>query len=226
MATIANGTTSFHNTSRRSYLSVAPFNNAIFSYSTQTVNFIVTGALAAVVGATALTCPKGRVLYETGRKLYPNNVNPGVPTYMVAVYDPQSLLNGFIDPNSPLFASYNTDRPNFLGTWGVDPGTGGGVTNDLGAPVYTNGTVEASKFNINAVSPSLGATIGTATLSSGINTVSTTAVTATSKIFLTATSTSANTGWLRVDNISDGVSFRIASTNNSDANTVNWFIIN
>jgi hypothetical protein len=144
MATIGSGLTSLQNTSRRSYLSVAPFNNDLYVYSTYiNANRETKGTFVVNPAATSSNCPKGNVLHENGRKLVPG-AYPGVTTYMVGVYDPQSLLSGFIDPNSPLFASYNTDKPNFITpTWGVDPGTGGGSTNDLGAPVYTNGTVEA-----------------------------------------------------------------------------------
>ncbi|NDB81908.1 MAG: hypothetical protein EB127_04080 [Alphaproteobacteria bacterium] len=48
------------------------------------------------------------------------------------------MLSGFIDPNSPEFAVYNTDRPNYL-VDAVDPATGG--LTDQGPPVKTNGQV-------------------------------------------------------------------------------------
>lgn len=160
MATIGSGLTSLQNTSRRSYLSVAPFNNDLYVYSTYiNANRETKGTFVVNPDATSLNCPKGNVLHENGRKLIPG-AYPGVTTYMVGVYDPQSLLSGFIDPNSPLFASYNTDKPNFITpTWGVDPGTGGGSTNDLGAPVYTNGTVEAVG-NITSTTGNIAATTG------------------------------------------------------------------
>jgi hypothetical protein len=168
MATIGAGIVSFQNTSRRSYLAVAPFNTDLFVYSTYiNANLETLGTFVVNPDATSLNCPKGNVLHENGRKLIPG-AYPGVTTYMVGVYDPQSLLSGFIDPNSPLFASYNTDKPNFITpTWGVDPGTGGGTTNDLGAPVYTNGTVEALG-GITSVTGNIVATAGNVQSYSGM----------------------------------------------------------
>jgi hypothetical protein len=137
MATIgrANGAT-FNNTSRLSYIATAAFNTYFFSYSTSiNASLETVGTLATVVGATPVTCPKGRVLRENGRKLYPG-ANPGVTTYLVGVYDAQSMLNGFIDPNAKVFQIYNTDKPNFLAD-----GVSG--TTDLGPSVYTRGDLLA-----------------------------------------------------------------------------------
>ena len=125
--------------SLKSYVAVAPFHNDFFTYTVTTDprTFKKTGALAAnVSGATASTCPAGRILRENGRKLFPG-AHDGVTTLMVGVFDNQSMLSGFIDPNSPEFAVYNTDRPNYL-VDAVDPA--GGLT-DQGPPVKTNGQV-------------------------------------------------------------------------------------
>ena len=59
---------------------------------------------------------------------------------MVSVYDSVNLWNGFIDPNSPLFAVYSTDLPTFFGN-GVDALTGSPA--DAGPPVITNGIVSS-----------------------------------------------------------------------------------
>jgi len=123
----------------KSYVAAAPFHNDFFTYTitTDRNTFKKTGALAAnVPGATATTCPAGRILRENGRKLFPG-AHDGVTTLMVGVFDNQSMLSGFIDPNSPDFAVYNTDRPNYLAD-AVDPA--GGLT-DQGPPVKTNGQV-------------------------------------------------------------------------------------
>jgi hypothetical protein len=125
--------------SLKSYVATAPYNADFFTYTVTTnpSTFKKTGALAAnVSGATASTCPAGRILRENGRKLFPG-AHDGVTTLMVGVFDNQSLLSGFIDPNSPKFAVYNTDRPNYL-VDAVDPA--GGLT-DQGPPVKTNGQV-------------------------------------------------------------------------------------
>lgn len=140
MATVgrANGA-SVSNTARLSYISTAAFNNYFYSYSTSLNASLETiGSLDPVSGATSGNCPKGRVLRETGRKLYPG-ANPGITTYMVGVYDAQSLLSGFIDPNAKVFQIYNTDKPNFF-LEGVEPTED---TRDLGPSVYTRGDILA-----------------------------------------------------------------------------------
>jgi hypothetical protein len=131
----------------RSYLSTAPFHLNFFTYTTSMdrSTFKKSGDLSAVSGATSSNCPAGRVLRENGRKLYPgahdistvNGVATTFPsgTVMVGVFDNQSGLNGFIDPNAPMFAVYNGDRAGYLKD-AVDPV--GGLT-DQGAPVKTNG---------------------------------------------------------------------------------------
>jgi hypothetical protein len=140
MATIGrtNGA-SFVNTPRLQYISTAPFNTYLYSYTTSLNASLETiGTLGPVAGATSGTCPRGRVLRENGRKLYPA-ANPGISTYLVGVYDAQSMLSGFIDPNARVFQIYNTDKPNYL-LDGVDPTTG---STDFGPSVYTRGDIIA-----------------------------------------------------------------------------------
>ena len=125
--------------STRSYIATAPFNTYLFTYTTSAPppTYNTVGVLAAnVTGATSITCPAGRVLRENGRRLYPS-AHPGVTTLMVGVFDNQSMLSGFIDPNAPVFAVYSTDRPGYLND-AVDPT--GGLT-DQGSPVKTNGVI-------------------------------------------------------------------------------------
>ena len=132
-----------HDLSRRSYLSVAPFHLNIFKYtSTLNSSFQWTGTLTAFTGATAANCPRGRVLRETGKRLYPD-ANPGVTVFMVGVYDAVTEFTFFIDPNSPVFTVYNTDKPNYIAN-STDPGTGG--LKDLGMPIYTNTSVDAGTY--------------------------------------------------------------------------------
>ena len=142
MATITSGSPAdYKQTSRRSYIATAAFNSAFYKYTTtrSSTTFVVSGALSAVPGATAANCSAGRILRENGRRLYPS-ANPGILTYMVGVYDANSCLSGFIDPNASLFAVYNGDKPNYIAD-GVDPVTG--LTADQGPPVYTRGSVTA-----------------------------------------------------------------------------------
>jgi hypothetical protein len=122
---------------RRSYITTAAYANDIYSYET-TFTFPTYGGVLTPLGAGVVT-PNvaGTILRETGRKLFPG-VNPGVSTYMVGVFHP-SFGNGFIDPNSPKFAVYNSDKPYYMAD-GVDPATS---LKDEGMPVYTRGTVTA-----------------------------------------------------------------------------------
>lgn len=120
----------------RRFVSAAPFPKDIFSYTVVTEPYS-RGVLVPVPGASARSCPAGRVLRESGKKLYPG-VNQGVKTYMVGVIDTQSGISGFIDPNSPLFALYSTDLPAVMKD-GRDPGPQG--KKDVGPPLYTNGNM-------------------------------------------------------------------------------------
>ena len=143
MATIGRANhASYLNTSRLSYYSAANFYNNFFTYTTSVnAQGTTVGSLSSVSGATLANCPAGRVLRETGRKLYPG-ANPSINTYMVSVYDAQTQLTGFIDPNSSVFTIYNTDKPNFI-TDGVDPTAN--VT-DAGMSIYTLGNITAGGF--------------------------------------------------------------------------------
>jgi len=123
----------------RSYISMRAYNNDIFSYTVSEVDFNYVGSLGPVSGATALTCPQGRILVESGKKLYPG-ANPGISTYMVSVFDYATGLKGFIDPNSTAFTPQNTDRPYYItspGSNSVDPYP------DRAPPVFTRGDVLA-----------------------------------------------------------------------------------
>ena len=157
MATIGSGFGSYLNSPRRSYITTAAFHADIFAYTTSfnPATFTTTGTLTSLstLGtATAANCPANRVLRETGKKLYPSGMvnandttygspNPGVRTYMVGVYDPNTFLTGFIDPNAKIFAIYNSDKPEYVAR-GLNP-NGGFTELDTGAPVYTLGSVTA-----------------------------------------------------------------------------------
>ncbi len=158
------------NNTRGSWISTTAFNNDFFSYTT-TVNpttFQTTGSLGAVTGATSVNCPALRILRENGKKLYPEAHN-GVSTYMIGVFDPISFLSGFIDPNSSVFAIYNTNKPASLDTTllagGVNPNGGGA---DLAPPIVTGGTITAAGSIL--TSDSLGFTTGAGgTITQGTN---------------------------------------------------------
>lgn len=172
---------------------------------------------------------------ETGRKIYPG-ANPNVLTYMVAVFDNFSGLNGFIDPNSTAFTPQNTDRPYYFATGGsnmVDP------TSDLAPPVYTRGNIfGSSNLDISGSARIYGKLylpsiiVGTANMSPGVLgggykrlTVTTSGCTASSKIFLSnSTLTDPGTAY-STESVVSG-SFVITSNNTSDTSLVNWLIIN
>lgn len=138
--------------SRKSYTAVGSFGLAFFkySYSMNPRTLVEEGVLTAY--GTEADCPVGRVLYENGKKIVPvqggfspiKTVSPVTGTqvlssYMVGVFDPQSGLNGFIDPNGSAFAVNSADKPMFLnGNEGVGPSTG--IPNS-GSPVVTNGNI-------------------------------------------------------------------------------------
>lgn len=132
---------------RRQYVSINAFNADFFSYTTSTDftngNFVTTGSLGPVSGATSGNCPEGRVLRENGKKLFPN-ANPGVETYMVGVYDSTTFLNGFIDPNSRKFQPQSTDLPTYL----PNPVDSVSDTTDFGPGAYTRGDVITTDGNI------------------------------------------------------------------------------
>jgi len=98
---------------RRSYISTEVFNSSFYSYTTAFNGLVFNGTLSSVPSSSVATCPSGRILHETGKKLFPG-ANPGITDYMVSVFDPISMLTGFINPNNANFSLMNTDRAAFL----------------------------------------------------------------------------------------------------------------
>ena len=235
------------NVPRLSYLSVAPYNNDIFTYSPTFVNYTEGGSLTAVVGANSSTCAKGRILRENGRKLYPA-ANPGVTVFMVGVYDEISGISGFIDPNSPVYTVYSTSK-GYTIPLSTDPGPGGLF--DQGMPILTNSSVQAGTNvsagidvsagrNVNAVGD-ITTSNGRLILNSGNTgvadmasanvvgsfkklTVSANKCRTTSVIMLTY-SVQNGVGFLSAEAVANG-SFQIVSSNTSDLGTVRYLIVN
>jgi len=170
--------------SKRSYISTSAFNGIIYSYTTtlNTSNFKQEGRLAALTalpsGATitATNCPAGRILRETGRKLFPG-ANPGLAVgdsyqgtvvgttatnhMWVLVFDSVTGLRGFIDPNAPQFAVYNSDRnPAFVDV----AETAGGAPTRLGQPVFTSGNITTTGGAVIQYKPILASGTGVLTL--------------------------------------------------------------
>jgi hypothetical protein len=126
--------------SAKSYIATEAYNDNFFTYSVTTgpsPQFKKTGALTAVSGSTSVNCPPVRILRENGKKLFPD-AYPGVTTYMVGVFDILNNLSGFINPNDPVFAPFNGDRPNYL------KDSVNSQAKNLGAPTLTQGNVICS----------------------------------------------------------------------------------
>ena len=129
---------------RRSFITTGTFHTEIFRYTTalsgsfQTVGTLTT--LDALGTGTAVNCPVNRVLRENGRVIAPdahpvsfitraNGSGASVTTtaltlqtVLVGVYDANSGLSGFIDPNSSKFQLYNGSKANFQPD-GINPVT-------------------------------------------------------------------------------------------------------
>jgi hypothetical protein len=134
-----------------------------------TANFFTYGKAAVVNGVQryALTqvsntdadCPKGHILRENGRKLIKGvNIDLNDPnttaneyTYLVGVIDTTAdpAVAGFIDPNCPLFTTFNTDKPYFLDS-PAEAEDAATDLQDIGAPVYTRGDITTTAGRITA----------------------------------------------------------------------------
>jgi hypothetical protein len=147
--------------SKRSYITTGAFNSVIYQYTTQLNGTTLKneGKLTAVTtspAGTALTatnCPAGRILRELGMKLYPG-VHPGLAVgdtfngavvgttatnkYWVKVFDAQTGVRGYIDPNAALFSVYNSDKS--LEIQDAQENAGGAPTR-LGQPIFTAGNI-------------------------------------------------------------------------------------
>jgi len=121
----------------------------------------------------------------------------------------------------------NTQATSTQPTLKVDSaGTGDAITTTGNIGAAGNLTLKTAGNKIN-ITTGTNASAGTGTLVAGTATISTTAVTANSLVFLTDTSASlTNLGSLSVSAKSAGTSFTVISTNILDTATFNWFIIN
>lgn len=152
---------------KRSYIAAEAFDGSFFDYVvTKNINTnVTTGTLVAVPGANASNCPQGRILREVGKRLYPD-AHPGITTMMVKVYDANSGLSGYIDPNAPVFAVFNSDKPVEI----VDGGDNNGATPHKGQPVFTTGDIITSGGDITAQTGDITATAGDITAGGDITT--------------------------------------------------------
>jgi hypothetical protein len=164
---------------RRQYISTEAFNNDFFTYTVTTdANGLQTGTFTQVADATTVNCPAGRVLRDNGKRLHPG-AHPNVTYAMIGVFDPQTFLSGYINPNSPIFAMFNSDKAYFADTdLTAAAGFGRGLDSNLsssgllneGLAVFTNGNVIAGK---QVYSDKRFSTTGAATATVGFPTAST-----------------------------------------------------
>lgn len=234
----------------KSFISTKGFNLEFYQYSVSRSDrppYTTTGVLVLHSSATETQCPAGRVLHANGKKLIPdvnvmNSFTVGATVqakkFMLGVYDPESMLNGFIDPTSATFAVYDKNRPasDYLlyATGNTAEATAllglGGQGSRLPAKVLIGNlatTVAAGDSSVGKFTVTIA---GLSTQQTNTSTVATKSVTANSVILLTAGIS--GTFVVSVGTIIPGVSFQVNVTNVSGAAQlnatipVNWLIIN
>jgi hypothetical protein len=226
----------FQQRTDRTLVSTKAFDTEFYTYTagTNPATFAPTGVFSVVAGATATTCPAGRVLHLTGRKLYPD-VNPmttfvgtalTAKKFLVSVYDPISFLNGFIDPTSATFAKYDQNVPNFFNLGRDGSGvewSGGGQ----GVGIHTSDAGVSTTLGNGGTFAAGNASSGQIVINGGgYVTVTSTAVTVNSKIFITAIGT--NTPAISITSTNGNTTptaggFRIYV---NTATSVNFLIVN
>lgn len=161
-----------------------------------------TGAVATLTGSTGTATPSGGNIQIAGTA---NQVTTAASGATVTL----SLPNAITAPGS--ITATTT------------------ITATLGNITATNGNLSlATAGNKIAIATGANASIGTATLVGGTVTVSTTAVTASSLIFVSRNTAGGTPGNLNAPTASivAGTSFVINSSSGTDTSTVNWWIVN
>lgn len=225
---------------RRQYVASGVFTNNFFSYKTSLDRSLNTrGTLAIVSGATDLKCAAGHILRENGKKLqkgtHPDLLDPTTQAQyhlLIGVYDIISGLSGFIDPNSPLFAPFNTDK-SYQHNLAAEALDSSGLQ-EAGPPVYTTGNISGGKIN---VSPYTAAGVGVAqtgssnaplttsagrcTLVLGSNIIYTTLCTPTSMVLVTVNNATPQ----KVSVVPSSGNFAVI-TDAGASSYFNWMVIN
>lgn len=188
---------------QKSFITTQAYNGEFYTYTTsRSATLANVGTLVLHASATADRCPARRVLHVTGRRLTPG-VNPMMvftspagttiqtPTFMLSVYDPVSMLNGFIDPTSRTFAVYDKNRPSYDFTTDDTATTYGGQGANLLTPAVSLNITAASNAATTATANIGSSRAGTLNFVSGstdaVLTVTVTApsVTANSVVIIT-----------------------------------------
>jgi hypothetical protein len=232
----------------KSFVATKPFNTEFFTYRvSKNARFETVGALGLVT-TNATLCPIGRVLHATGKKLYPN-VNPmntfpagsllTGPKFLLSVYDSITMLTGFIDPTSPMFAKFDQLLAN---SFNLGPTANAAVYGSPAPPlggqagrltIADSGTLASGTGNpnrgvgggsVNAGSASVGQMTDITNQQYAVNT---TACTATSKVFLTTVLVSGGTPPnIYTTGIFDGYFTFIMTGLNVGNQTLNWMVVN
>lgn len=164
-----------------------------------------------------------------------------IPVSMSRVAGSTLTLSRPVSATSTLAVTGNVTMPSTdigggYGSTGVTVSSAGniqanGTLTVDGAQTLTGDTTHGGEIIANTVGKGLkvkegtNAKMGLATLAAGTVTVSTTAVTANSRIFLTPQAGGGTPGWVRVSARSAGTSFTITSSSGTDTSTVAWIII-
>ena len=154
-ATITADARNYNKQPQKAFVSTAPFNTKLFTYTTSVnSSFVTVGSLVVNTLATAANCPENRVLHTNGKTLIPG-VNPTITKPFIGVFDSVSGLNGFIDATDPAFATYDVNFP-FQYDSGLQPafstlgGQGANVRQgtDAGLLTQTSGLVGSLSVNL------------------------------------------------------------------------------
>lgn len=148
----------------------------------------------------------------------------GVGIYQAVELTPNVAATRFIQVDAGSYATVvgakNVTANLFTGTTHIlDDGALGNI---VAAGDIKAGTVGKTLYVKEGTNAKMGIS---SALVAGTIVVSTTAVTATSRIFLTAQTTGGTPGALRVSARTAGTSFTITSTSTTDTSTVAWFIV-
>ena len=188
--TIAADARNYNKQPQKAFITTAPFNTKLFTYTTSlNTSFQTVGSLVVNTAATAGNCPANRVLHANGKTLIPG-VNPNVTKPYIGVFDSVSGLNGFVDGTDPVFATYDANFP-FQYDLGLQPafstlgGEGANIRAGMDAGLLTQTSGLVGSLSVNVGDSSVGE-LKFAANSSTIQ-VTGTQVTASSRVFLQPT---------------------------------------
>jgi hypothetical protein len=229
----------------KSFVATKEFSAEFYQYTaSRAMDFSMVGTLVLHKDANASHCPAGRVLHANGKKLIPG-VNPMTEftagatvtsaKFMLGVYDPQSMLNGFIDPTSSTFAVYDKNRPASAylaeATGNLSEETATAALGGQGAKLLSStnlaGLIASDDTGPYQTVPAGSARSGTILLNQIATsvTVSSTAVTANSLVLLSVIDITAAAGTFAVLTVPPSAGSFTFATNPSDK-TVQFVVVN